>query len=406
VGADMPGPDETQVGIVGAGPAGLMLSHLLHRQGIESVVLETRSRDYVERRVRAGVLEQGSTDLLTSSGVGERMAREGLSHDGINIRFAGEQHRIDFRRLTGRGITVYGQQEVIKDLIMQRLADGGEIWFETEVSAVEAIDSDHPRVTYRRDSEDAGLTCEFVAGCDGSHGIARAGLEAKSYERNYPFSWLGILAKTPPASDELIYAAHERGFALHSMRSPEISRLYLQVEADETLAAWPEDRIWDELRLRLAEPSLQPGEIMEAGITPMRSLVIEPMQRGHLFLAGDAAHIVPATGAKGMNLALADVKVLAEALAAWYRSKSHDLLDHYSEACLRRVWRAEHFSAWMTALLHRDPAGDPFEHKLQLSYLRYITTSDAAATTLAENYVGFQFPSPARGGGRGGGVGE
>ena len=382
--------EATQVGIIGAGPAGLMLSHLLHRQGIASVVLERRSRDYVERRVRAGVLEQGSTDLLTSAGVGERMIREGLVHDGIKLRFAGEEHRIDFRRLTGRGITVYGQQEVVKDLIQQRLADGGEIWFEAEATAVDGVDDDHPRIAYRRNGDEATLTCEFVAGCDGSHGVSPTALASESYERTYPFSWLGILAKTPPASDELIYAYHDRGFALHSMRSPEISRLYLQVDAEETIDAWPEARIWDELRLRLAEPELQPGEIVEAGITPMRSMVTEPMQHGRLFLAGDAAHIVPATGAKGMNLALADVKVLAEALAAWYRSKSRELLDRYSELCLRRVWRAEHFSAWMTALLHQDPAGDPFDHKLRLSYLRYVVTSEAAATTLAENYVGFE----------------
>ena len=383
----------TQVGIIGAGPAGLMLSHLLHGQGIESVVLETRNREYVERRIRAGVLEQGSADLLTSSGVGGRMAREGLVHDGIKLRFAGEEHRIDFRQLTGRGITVYGQQEVVKDLIKQRLADGGEIWFEAEATAIGGLEDDHPRISYRRSGEPATLNCEFVAGCDGSHGIARAALgnnSTKTYERSYPFAWLGILAKTPPASDELIYAYHERGFALHSMRSPEISRLYLQVDADETMDTWSEARIWDELRLRLAEPALQPGEIIEDGITPMRSMVSEPMQRGRLFLAGDAAHIVPATGAKGMNLALADVTVLAQALTSWYRSKSRDLLDRYSDLCLRRVWRAEHFSSWMTALLHRDPAGDAFDHQLRLSYLRYITTSRAAATTLAENYVGFE----------------
>jgi len=385
----------TRDGIIGAGPAGLMLSHLLHREGIASVVLERRSRDYVERRVRAGVLEQGSTDLLASTGVGERMIREGLAHDGIKLRFAGEEHRIDFRRLTGRGITVYGQQEVVRDLIKQRLADGGEIWFEAEATAIEGIDDDHPRVAYRRNGEETTLSCEFVAGCDGSHGVARASFagergDPRVYERSYPFAWLGILAKTPPASNELIYAYHERGFALHSMRSPEISRLYLQVDADDTMDAWPAARIWDELRLRLAAPKLQPGEIIEDGITPMRSLVTEPMQCGRLFLAGDAAHIVPATGAKGMNLALADVKVLARALTAWYRSKSRDLLDDYSDLCLRRVWRAEHFSAWMTALLHRDPAGDPFEHKLRLSYLRYIVNSEAAATTLAENYVGFE----------------
>jgi p-hydroxybenzoate 3-monooxygenase len=379
----------TQVGIIGAGPAGLMLSHLLHRKGIDSVVLEHRSRDYVERRIRAGVLEQGSTDLLTATGVGERLAKEGLPHDGIKLRFSGEEHRIDFRQLTGRGITVYGQQEVVKDLIQQRRAYGGRIWFETEATAVDSVDSDHPHITYSRNGNTETLDCDFVAGCDGSHGVAREALgDASTYERAFPFAWLGILAESPPATDELIYAYHERGFALHSMRSPEISRLYLQVDADETMEAWPEARIWDELRLRLNEARLQPGEVVESSITPMRSMVTEPMQRGRLFLAG--AHIVPATGAKGMNLALADVKVLAEALTAWYRSKSHSLLDEYSERCLRRVWRAEHFSAWMTALLHRDQAGDPFEHKLRLSYLRYITKSKAAATTLAENYVGFE----------------
>jgi p-hydroxybenzoate 3-monooxygenase len=385
--------ESSQVGIVGAGPAGLMLSHLLHRQGIESVVLERRSRDYVEHRIRAGVLEQGSTDLLTSTGVGERLAREGLPHDGIKLRFAGDEHRIDFRHLTGRGITVYGQQEVVKDLIAQRLADGGEIWFDTEATAIERVDGERPRLAYRRDGDAAMIECDFVAGCDGSHGVARAALgvdAVETYERTYPFAWLGILARTPPASDELIYAYHERGFALHSMRSPEVSRLYLQVDADAVMDAWPEDRIWDELRLRLNEPTLQAGQIVEAGITALRSLVTEPMQRGRLFLAGDAAHIVPATGAKGMNLALADVKVLAAALTAWYRSRSRDLLESYSATCLRRIWRAEHFSAWMTALLHRDPAGDPFEHQLRLSNLRYITTSEAAATTLAENYVGFE----------------
>ena len=381
----------TQVGIIGAGPAGLMLSHLLHRQGIESVVMERRSRDYVERRIRAGVLEQGSTDLLTATGVGERLAKEGLPHDGIKLRFDGDEHRIDFRQLTGRGITVYGQQEVVKDLIQQRLADGGQVWFETEATAIEGVDSDRPRISCSRNGNQATLDCDFIAGCDGSHGVAHEALgKVRTYERTYPFAWLGILAKTPPAADELIYAYHEHGFALHSMRSPEISRLYLQVDAEETMDAWPEARIWDELRLRLAEPKLQPGEIIESGITPMRSLVTEPMQRGRLFLAGDAAHIVPATGAKGMNLALADVKVLAEGLASWYRTKSRALLDQYSDRCLRRVWRAEHFSAWMTALLHRDQAGDPFEHKLRLSYLRYITKSRAAATTLAENYVGFE----------------
>ena len=389
----------TKVGIIGAGPAGLMLSHLLYRQGIESVVLERRSRDYVEKRVRAGVLEQGSADLLVNSGVGDRMQREGMLHDGIKLRFDGEEHRIDFRTLTGRGITVYGQQEVVKDLIARRLADGGEVWFDAEAEAIEEID-DRPTIHYQCHGEARTLRCDVVAGCDGSHGISHAALRAIPspsgggqgggvYQRDWPFAWLGILAKTPPATNELIYAYHERGFALHSMRTPQISRLYLQVDAAETMDAWPEDRIWDELRLRLNEPELQPGEIIEDGITAMRSLVTEPMQRGNLFLAGDAAHIVPPTGAKGMNLALNDVRILAEGLAHFYRTGSREQLDSYSSRCLQRVWRAEHFSAWMTGLLHRDPGGDPFEHKLRLSYLRYVSTSTAAATTLAENYVGF-----------------
>jgi p-hydroxybenzoate 3-monooxygenase len=379
------------VGIIGAGPAGLLLSHLLHLDGIESVVMEARSRDHVERRVRAGVLEQGSTDLLRVSGVGGRMDREGLTHHGVNLRFAGEQHRIDFQALTGKAITVYGQQEVVKDLIATRLAASGEVWFEAEALRVEGIDGDRPTITYRRRGQDGRLTCDFVVGCDGSHGVARATLPERSrvvYERTYPFAWLGILAATPPASEELIYAYHERGFALHSMRSKEVSRLYLQVHAGAELDGWPAPRIWDELRIRLNEPELMPGKILEQGITPMRSMVTEPMQRGRLLLAGDAAHIVPPTGAKGMNLAIADVKVLADGLRAWYRSGTRDLLDGYSDRCLPRVWRAEHFSAWMTALLHRDSTGDPFEHKLRLAYLRYVTSSRAGAMTLAENYVG------------------
>jgi p-hydroxybenzoate 3-monooxygenase len=383
--------DRTPVGIIGAGPAGLMLSHLLHLQGIDSIVLELRSREYVEKRVRAGVLEQGSVDLLNATGVGDRMQRQGLVHEGIKLRFSGEEHRIDFRKLAGRSITVYGQQEVVKDLIARRLADGGDVRFEAQAVAVDDING-QPTIRYRRGGEEHELHCQVVAGCDGSHGVAASSMLDDSfevYERQWPFAWLGILARTPPATDELIYAHHERGFALHSMRTPEISRLYLQVPADEAMDHWPVDRIWDELRIRLNEPKLKPGEILEQGITPMRSVVTEPMQRGNLFLAGDAAHIVPPTGAKGMNLALNDVKILADGLVEYLRNGGSDTLETYSERCLRRVWRAEHFSAWMTGLLHRDPAGDPFEYKLRLSYLRYVTTSTAAATTLAENYVGF-----------------
>ena len=384
----------TQVGIIGAGPAGLLLSLLLNMEGIESIVLESHSREEIEATIRAGVLEQGTVDLMTEIGVSERMKREGSIHHGIKLRFNGEDHRINLHELTnGRSITVYPQNEVNKDFIAVLLERGGHIFFNVEDDHLSDVATTQPDIHFVHENKQMELQCDFIAGCDGFHGISRPSIPEKvqrTFTRLYPFAWLGILAKTPPASDELIYAYHERGFALHSMRSPEISRLYLQVGADETMDAWPEERIWDELRLRLAEPKLQPGEIIEDGITLMRSMVTEPMQRGRLFLAGDAAHIVPATGAKGMNLALADVKVLAQALTAWYRSSSREMLDRYSDLCLRRVWRAEQFSAWMTALLHRDPAGDPFEHKLRLSYLRYITASTAAATTLAENYVGFE----------------
>jgi p-hydroxybenzoate 3-monooxygenase len=386
------GTRRTQVCIVGAGPAGLMLAHLLHREGVDSVVLEIRSREYVENRVRAGVLEQGTADLLRAAGVGERMTREGLVHYGINLNFGGERHRIDFADLTGgKGITVYGQQEVVKDLIAARLAAGGEVQFEAEAVGVEGFLESMPVVTYRQGGEELWLECDFVAGCDGFHGVSRTSLPGgrlSVYERSYPYAWLGILATTPPATEELIYAYHERGFSLHSMRTPEISRLYLQVDADDELDAWPEARIWEELRERLGEPGLREGPVREKGITPMRSYVVEPMQCGRLFLAGDAAHIVPPTGAKGMNLAINDARVLAAALADWYRSRSDEHLRAYSETCLRRVWRAEHFSYWMTTMLHRDIEGDPFEHKLRISSLNYLVRSRAAATSLAENYVG------------------
>jgi p-hydroxybenzoate 3-monooxygenase len=381
----------TQVAIIGAGPAGLMLSHLLQRAGIESVVLENRSREYVERRIRAGVLEHGAAQLLRDNGVGDRMDREGLLHRGIYIQFEGERHHIDFVELTGRGISVYGQQEIVKDLIQARLAAGGKLLFEAEATHIGDFGhDDRPWVAYRHNGQEQRLDCEFVAACDGSHGIGRTtllGTGARAYEREYPHAWLGILARIPPASDELIYAYHQRGFALHSMRSPEVSRLYLQVPPDEQLAAWPEERIWSELRLRLGETSLQAGEIMEIGITPLRSYVLEPMQSGRLFLAGDAAHIVPPTGAKGMNLALADVASLAAGLRDRLLSGSPERLAAYSGACSRRVWRAEYFSNFMTQLLHRDAEEDPFAHQLRLAQLRQLTTSRAAATALAENYT-------------------
>ncbi len=380
----------TQVGIIGAGPAGLLLGHLLHLQGIESIILEDRSRAYVERRVRAGVLEAGAAELLRESGVGARMDREGMFHRGIYLQFAGARHHIDFVDLTGHGITIYGQQEVVKDLIAARLAWGGPLLFESEATAVREIEGDHPVICYRQGDEEGVIACDVVAACDGSHGIGRTVLAATSpriYEREYTFGWLGILARTPPASEELIYAYHETGFALHSMRTPEISRLYLQVPADEDLKNWPERRIWAELRLRLGEPGLPSGEILDIGITPMRSLVAEPMQCGRLFVLGDAAHVVPPTGAKGMNLALADARDLAAALATWYRSGDRTALDAYSDACLRRVWQAEHFSAFMTNLLHLDAAHDPFQHRLRLAHLAYLTRSRAAAGSLAENYT-------------------
>jgi p-hydroxybenzoate 3-monooxygenase len=385
----------TQVGIVGAGPAGLMLSHLLHLQGIESVVLEARSRDYVEQRVRAGVLEHGTVELLEETGVGARMRREGLVHRGLELRFGGSGHRVDLHDLSGgRTITVYGQQEVVKDLIKARLDAGGQILFEVEDVRLEDLDSDRPLIRYLHDGSEQELHCDVIAGCDGFHGVSRPSIPdgvLTVLERVYPFAWLGILAQTPPSSDELIYSYHERGFALHSMRSPEITRLYLQVDPAEEVARWPDERIWKELEARFATRdgfSLTQGPVIEKGITPMRSFVVEPMQYGRLFLAGDAAHIVPPTGAKGLNLAVADVRVLAEALAAYYASGRTDLLDGYSARCLRRVWRVQHFSWWMTSMLHQDPGADPYQHRLQLAQLEYVVRSRAAGVTLAENYVG------------------
>jgi p-hydroxybenzoate 3-monooxygenase len=386
------------VAIVGAGPAGLVLSHLLAGYGISSVVLEHRSREYVEARVRAGVLEQGTVDLLRHMRVAERMDREGLIHHGIELRFEGHGHRIPLTELSrGRSIMVYGQQEVVKDLIKARLAaDGPEsILFDAQAVGYVDLDSAQPRVRFRYNSSDAELEADFVAGCDGFHGGSREAIPAAAltvYDREYPYAWLGILAAVAPSSEELIYVRHERGFALHSMRSPQITRLYLQVEPDEDLAGWSDARIWQELQARLATTDgfqLQSGPILEKGITTMRSYVVEPMQFGRLFLVGDAAHIVPPTGAKGMNLAVADARVLAEALARFYATGSADALDAYSSNCLRRVWRAEHFSWWMTTMLHRHPA-DPFMDRLGISNLRYVIGSESAARTLAENYVGLE----------------
>src|SRR5215204_6762570 len=335
----------TQVGIVGAGPAGLVLSHLLAREGIESVVLEDRSREYVEKRVRAGVLEQGTVDLLTELGLADRLHREGLVHHGIELRFDGQGHRIAFEELAGgRAITVYGQQEVVKDLIAARLDAGGELRFEAAATAIEGLDGERPVIRF---GDGEALRCAIVAGCDGFHGISRAAVPEDAltvYEREYPFAWLGILARAAPSSEELIYTHHDRGFALHSMRSPEVTRNYLQVPPDERLEAWPDERIWEELQTRMALAdgsfALDEGEIFEKGVAPMRSFVVEPMRCGRLFLAGDAAHIVPATGAKGLNLAVADVRVLAEGLTAWFEKRDGAALERYSAEALRRVWRA------------------------------------------------------------------
>jgi p-hydroxybenzoate 3-monooxygenase len=386
----------TQVGIVGAGPAGLMLSHLLQRQGIDSVIIEKYSRQHVQERVRAGVLEQGTVEMLGSLGLADRLQREGLVHYGIELSFLGRRHRIDFKDLTGRGITVYGQNEVVKDLTNARLASGGEIVFEAEDVSVADLESRTPRIHYRKSGERAEVVCDFIAGCDGFHGVCRPSIPAgvlSCYEREYPFGWLGILAEAPPSSQELIYSNHERGFALLSMRSPKISRLYLQCEPEEDLEPWSDERIWEELETRLGVEGwkLTRGAVLQRGVTGMRSFVVEPMQFGRLFLAGDAAHIVPPTGAKGLNLAAADVRVLAHALTEHYKSDSMALLARYSPIALRRVWKAQRFSWWMTSMLHRFHGENSFDHRRQLAELDYVTSSRAASQSLAENYVGLPF---------------
>ncbi len=386
----------TQVGIVGAGPAGLTLGHLLQLEGIDTVILEDRSREYVEARIRAGVIEQAIVDLLVEAGAGERLQREGLVHHGIELQFAGERHRIPLRDLAGgRAIVIYGQTELVKDLIHRRLEAGLPLHFDAADVSVLDIETDVPLIRYRHEGRDEELQCDVIAGCDGFHGICRPSIPAgvlSEFSREYPFGWLGVLAAVAPSSDELVYAHHERGFALSSLRSPELSRLYVQCRPDEDIAEWPDDRIWEELQARLGLDgwTLAEGPILEKGVTGMRSYVCEPMRCGRLFLVGDAAHIVPPTGAKGLNLALHDVGVLAEALVAWFRTGSTAGLDAYSDTCLRRVWRAEHFSWWMTHMLHRPEGQDLFDLKLQLAQLRYVTTSHAAATSLAENYVGLE----------------
>ena len=387
----------TQVGIVGGGPAGLVLGHLLGEAGIEAVVLEARERAYVEKRVRAGVLEQGTVDLLVDHGVGERAQREGIVHHGVELRFNGEGHRIGLSELTGgKTIMIYPQQDVVKDLIEARQAADWPLLFEARATSVD-LDRERPVVCYEHEGAEHQLECDFVAGCDGFHGICRGAIPdgvLRVYEREYPFGWLGILAEVAPSSEELIYCHTERGFALSSLRSPEISRLYLQCAPDEDLGEWPDERIWEELQTRFAlrdgDWTLHEGPIVDKGVTPMRSFVVEPLRHGRLFLAGDAAHIVPPTGAKGLNLAVSDVKVLAEGLTAALQRGDETGLDAYSETCLRRVWRVQHFSWWMTSMLHRFEGDDDFQLKLQLSQLAYTVGSRAAATTLAENYVGLE----------------
>ena len=388
----------TQVGIVGAGPAGLLLAQLLMRRGIDSVILEQRDRAYVEGRIRAGVLEQGTVDLLGEAGVGARVAAGGQVHGGIEISLAGNRARIDLERLSGgKTVTVYGQTEVVKDLIQARLAAGGEIVFEAENVMPMDLKTDRPRLLYTKDGAAHELHCDFIAGCDGFHGICRSRIPdtvLKLYERVYPFAWLGILAEAPPPSDELIYASHPRGFALFSMRPPTRSRLYLQCTPDTDLADWPDTKIWDELRQRLGPDDagmLSEGPVLEKSITPMRSFVAEPLRHGRLFLAGDAAHIVPPTGAKGLNLAASDVRYLSWALYDHYENRDDRRLDAYSATALSRVWKAERFSWWMTSMLHVSGEPDGFDARIRVAELEYLLSSEAAMTSLAENYVGLPF---------------
>ncbi|MGA2566560.1 MAG: 4-hydroxybenzoate 3-monooxygenase [Pseudolabrys sp.] len=382
----------TQVGIIGAGPAGLMLARLLHLAGIESIIIENRSRDYIENRIRAGLIEHWATELLTEVGVGERMKAEGIQHWGINIGINGDLRRIDFKTLVGKQVTIYGQQEVVKDLVQRRLADGGPLLFEVDGVSVHELASQRPKIRFTRSGKAQEIECDIIAGCDGFHGICRPSFPDRVlsvFERDYPFGWLGILSESAPPDHELIYSYTDRGFALYTMRSMSLSRLYLQCDHDEEIENWSDARIWDELHKRLGGArQLVEGKMVQKGITPMRSFVVEPMQHGRLFLAGDSAHIVPPTGAKGMNLAFADVVMLSRALEAFYKNKRDDRLENYSATCLRRVWYAQRFSWWMTQILHRFPNESAFDRRRQLSDLDYITRSEATSKMLAEQYVG------------------
>jgi len=388
----------TQVGIVGAGPSGLVLALLLRRAGIDAVIIENRSRDYIEHRIRAGLLEQWVHDLLVELGVGARMLREGMFHNGIFLNFDGALHHIPFRQLIGKGVTIYGQQEVVKDVVTRLLADGVPILFEVDDVSIHDFERGRPKIRFRHEGAAKEVDCDFIGGCDGFHGICRPSFPVgllQTFEREYPFGWLGILAESPPPEDELIYTYHDRGFALFTMRSPTLARLYLQCAPDEDIANWPDARIWEELHVRLnGVRELAEGRMLQKGITPMRSFVVEPMQVGKLFLAGDSAHIVPPTGAKGMNLAVADVLVLSRALAAYYKSGRTDLLEAYSKTCLARIWKAQRFSWWMTQMLHCFPDESPFDRRRQLAELAYLASSTAAATALAENYAGLPMDQP------------
>ncbi|GIK78940.1 MAG: 4-hydroxybenzoate 3-monooxygenase [Pseudorhodoplanes sp.] len=382
----------TQVGIVGAGPAGLMLSHLLHLAGIRSIIVENRSRAYCEARVRAGLMEHWVSELLVETGVGARMQRESMMHDGIYIAFNGQAHHLNFEKLIGKHVVIYDQKEVVTDLIARRLADGGEIHFEVEDTSVHDFTTDSPKIRFRENGETQEIACDFIAGCDGFHGISRPSFPAgtlQGFDRVYPFGWLGILSESPPPEKELIYAYHEKGFALYSMRGPNLSRLYIQCAPDENIDEWPDARIWEQLHLRLGGVrKLVEGKIVQKGVTPMRSYVTEPMQCGRLFIAGDAAHIVPPTGAKGMNLAMADVRVLGRALESFYTSRNPEPLANYSKTCLRRVWKGQRFSWWMTQMLHRFNYENDFDMKRQIAEIDYVTSSEVAAKSLAENYAG------------------
>jgi p-hydroxybenzoate 3-monooxygenase len=384
----------TQVGIIGAGPAGLFLSHLLHLAGIESVVIETRSRAEIEATIRAGVLEQGTMDLLNQSGVGQRMRAEGALHHGIELAFEGQRHRIDLTELTGHAITVYAQHEVIKDLLAARVAAGNEPVFEVSDTSLHDLDTTRPVIRYGHDGQQCQLECDYVIGCDGFHGPSRAAIPESlrtEYQRIYPFGWFGILVEAPPSSDELIYARHDRGFALISTRSPGVQRMYFQCDPKDAVENWSDDRIWSELHARVETKDgwkITEGRIFQKNIVGMRSFVCSTMQHGRLFLAGDAAHIVPPTGAKGLNLAVNDVHILSQALQAFYADGNTECLQGYTNDALKRVWRAEHFSWWMTSMLHRFDDATPFQRQLQVAELSYVTSSRAAATALAENYVG------------------